>query len=223
MPSAEFRGRLAGAARGSGGSTRWRSICPPFDARWRRPKAPVGLRPEFVWSFAGIVATRLGWPTGGPSGEHVPVGHPADRSSRQHRTRRHRAGEKKKSALASLQLQPSPEGHASAGVRHGRHHRRDDDGRGKKDRDGQPVIFLWCLQLPPLSRAAGGHVGPILSSNSATTVPAKNRSPTETPSQANTQTAVRIHSRILTPVWRHGSTVGALAAMVAVLLIAVMA
>jgi hypothetical protein len=34
MPSAEFRGRLAGAARGSGGSTRWRSICPPFDARW---------------------------------------------------------------------------------------------------------------------------------------------------------------------------------------------
>lgn len=96
MPSAEFRGRLAGAARGSGGSTRWRSICPPFDARWRRPKAPVGLRPEFVWSFAGIVATRLGWPTGGPSGEHVPVGHPADRSSRQHRTRRHRAGEKKR-------------------------------------------------------------------------------------------------------------------------------
>ena len=130
---------------------------------------------------------------------------------------------KKESALALLRLQPSPEGHASAGVRHGRHHRRDDDGRGKKDRDGQPVIFLWCLQLPPLSRAAGGHVGPILSSNSATTVPAKNRSPTETPSQANTQTAVRIHSRILTPVWRHGSTVGALAAMVAVLLIAVMA
>ena len=51
----------------------------------------------------------------------------------------------------------------------------------------------------------------------------RNRSPTETPSQANTQTAVRIHSRILAPVWRHGSTVGALAAMVAVLLIAVMA